>query len=170
VYEHPLLEPILRDTYGVILYQEQVMRIASEMGGFSLGEADLLRKAMGKKQKDIMAEQKKRFLDGAKAKSIKPSIAEKVFSQMEKFAEYGFNKSHSAAYAVLSTRTAYLKAHYPAEFMAATLTSEMDNTDRVTILMDDCRELGIEWRRPTSIPAKRNSARATAASIMDWAR
>ncbi|HET6347945.1 MAG TPA: DNA polymerase III subunit alpha [Candidatus Krumholzibacteria bacterium] len=144
VYEHPLLEPILRDTYGVILYQEQVMRIASEMGGFSLGEADLLRKAMGKKQKDIMAEQKKKFLDGAKAKSIKASIAEKVFSQMEKFAEYGFNKSHSAAYAVLSTRTAYLKAHYPAEFMAATLTSEMDNTDRVTILMDDCREQGIE--------------------------
>ncbi|HET6463918.1 MAG TPA: DNA polymerase III subunit alpha, partial [Candidatus Krumholzibacteria bacterium] len=144
VYEHPLLEPILRDTYGVILYQEQVMRIASEMGGFSLGEADLLRKAMGKKQKDIMAEQKKKFLDGAKAKSIKPSIAEKVFSQMEKFAEYGFNKSHSAAYAVLSTRTAFLKAHYPSEFMAATLTSEMDNTDRVTVLMDDCRDLGIE--------------------------
>ena len=148
VYEHPLLEPILRDTYGVILYQEQVMRIASEMGGFSLGEADLLRKAMGKKQKDIMSEQKKRFLDGARAKSIKPAIAEKVFSQMEKFAEYGFNKSHSAAYAVLSTRTAYLKAHYPAEFMAATLTSEMDNTDRVTILMDDCRDLGIEVVAP----------------------
>jgi DNA polymerase-3 subunit alpha len=103
---------------------------------------------MGKKQKDIMAEQKKKFLDGAKAKSIKPAIAEKVFSQMEKFAEYGFNKSHSAAYAVLSTRTAYLKAHYPSEFMAATLTSEMDNTDRVTILMDDCRELGIEVAAP----------------------
>lgn len=124
------------------------MRIASEMGGFSLGEADLLRKAMGKKQKDIMSEQKKRFLDGARAKGIKPAIAEKVFSQMEKFAEYGFNKSHSAAYAVLSTRTAYLKAHYPAEFMAATLTSEMDNTDRVTILMDDCRDLGIEVVAP----------------------
>ena len=148
VYEHPLLEPILRDTYGVILYQEQVMRIASEMGGFSLGEADLLRKAMGKKQKDIMAEQRKKFLDGAKARSIKPSVAEKVFSQMEKFAEYGFNKSHSAAYAVLSTRTAYLKAHYPAEFMAATLTTEMDNTDRVTVLMEDCRDLGIEVVAP----------------------
>ncbi|HEX6791210.1 MAG TPA: DNA polymerase III subunit alpha [Candidatus Krumholzibacteria bacterium] len=148
VYEHPLLEPILRDTYGVILYQEQVMRIASEMGGFSLGEADLLRKAMGKKQKDIMAEQRKKFLDGAKAKGIKAAVAEKVFSQMEKFAEYGFNKSHSAAYAVLSTRTAYLKAHYAAEFMAATLTSEMDNTDRVTILMEDCRDLGIEVAPP----------------------
>jgi DNA polymerase-3 subunit alpha len=144
VYEHALLEPILRDTYGVILYQEQVMRIASEMGGFTLGEADLLRKAMGKKQKDIMAEQRKKFLDGAKGRGIAKPVAEKVFSQMEKFAEYGFNKSHSAAYAVLSTRTAYLKAHYPAEFMAATLTSEMDNTDRVTVLMEDCRELGIE--------------------------
>ena len=143
-YEHPLLEPILRDTYGVILYQEQVMRIASELGGFSLGEADLLRKAMGKKQKDVMAEQRKKFLDGAKSRNIAKGVAEKIFSQMEKFAEYGFNKSHSAAYAVLSTRTAYLKAHYPAEFMAATLTSEMDNTDRVTILMDDCRELGLE--------------------------
>jgi DNA polymerase-3 subunit alpha len=149
VYEHPLLEPILRDTYGVILYQEQVMRIASELGGFSLGEADLLRKAMGKKQKDVMAEQRKKFLDGAKGRGIAKGTAEKIFSQMEKFAEYGFNKSHSAAYAVLSTRTAYLKAHYPAEFMAATLTSEMDDTDRVTILMDDCRELGIEVVPPS---------------------
>jgi DNA polymerase-3 subunit alpha len=148
VYEHPLLEPILRDTYGVILYQEQVMRIASEMGGFSLGEADLLRKAMGKKQKDVMAEQRKKFVDGAKAREIAKSVAEKIFSQMEKFAEYGFNKSHSAAYAVLSTRTAYLKAHYPAEFMAATLTSAIDDTDRVTVLMDDCREMGIEVAPP----------------------
>ena len=147
-YEHPLLEPILRDTYGVILYQEQVMRIASDLGGFSLGEADLLRKAMGKKQKDIMAEQRKKFLEGAKERSIARGVAEKIFSQMEKFAEYGFNKSHSAAYAVLSTRTAYIKAHYPAEFMAATLTSEIDDTDRVTVLMDDCRELGIEVVAP----------------------
>jgi DNA polymerase-3 subunit alpha len=144
VYEHPLLEPILRDTYGVILYQEQVMRIASDMGGFSLGEADLLRKAMGKKQKDVMAEQRRKFLDGAKARGIAKAVAEKIFSQMEKFAEYGFNKSHSAAYAVLSTRTAYLKAHYPPEFMAATLTSEMDDTDRITVLMEDCRELELE--------------------------
>lgn len=142
-YEHALLEPILRDTYGVILYQEQVMRIASEMGGFSLGEADLLRKAMGKKQKDVMAEQRKKFLDGAKAREIQKGAAEKIFSQMEKFAEYGFNKSHSAAYAVLSIRTAYLKAHHPAEFMAATLSSESDDTDRITVLMDDCRDLGL---------------------------
>lgn len=148
-YEHPLLEPILRDTYGVILYQEQVMRIASALGGFSLGQADLLRKAMGKKQKDVMAEQRKQFVDGAKSRDIAKAIAEKIFSQMEKFAEYGFNKSHSAAYAVLSTRTAYIKARYPAEFMAATLTSEIDKTDRVTVLMDECRELGIEVVPPS---------------------
>ncbi len=144
VYEHPVLEPILNDTYGIILYQEQVMRIASDLAGFSLGEADLLRKAMGKKQKEVMAEQHKRFVEGAVARGTKKAVAEKIFSQMEKFAEYGFNKSHSAAYAVLSIRTAYLKAHYPAEFMAATLSSEIDDTDRITILMEDCRSMGIE--------------------------
>ncbi len=144
VYEHELLQPILLDTYGVILYQEQVMRIASDLAGFSLGEADLLRKAMGKKQKDVMAEQRKRFLEGASARGTKKAVAEKIFSQMEKFAEYGFNKSHSAAYAVLSIRTAYLKAHYPAEFMAATMSSEIDDTDRITVLLDDCRDMGIE--------------------------
>ena len=144
VYDHELLQPILEDTYGTILYQEQVMRIASDLAGFSLGEADLLRKAMGKKQKDVMAEQRKRFVEGARARSIKPALAEKIFSQMEKFAEYGFNKSHSAAYAVLSIRTAFLKAHYPAEFMAATMSSEIDDTDRLTVLMEDCRELDIE--------------------------
>ncbi len=144
VYEHELLKPILADTYGVILYQEQVMRIASDLAGFTLGEADLLRKAMGKKQKDVMAEQRKRFVEGARARGTQKALAEKIFSQMEKFAEYGFNKSHSAAYAVLSIRTAYLKAHYPAEFMAATMSSEIDDTDRITVLLDDCREMGIE--------------------------
>ncbi len=148
-YEHELLQPILADTYGTILYQEQVMRIASDLAGFSLGEADLLRKAMGKKQKDVMAEQRKRFVEGARAKGIKAALAEKIFSQMEKFAEYGFNKSHSAAYAVLSIRTAFLKAHYPAEFMAATLSSEIDDTDRITVLMDDCHEMGIEIVPPS---------------------
>ncbi|HEU4928568.1 MAG TPA: DNA polymerase III subunit alpha, partial [Candidatus Krumholzibacteria bacterium] len=143
-YEHELLQPILSDTYGTILYQEQVMRIASDLAGFTLGEADLLRKAMGKKQKDVMAEQRKRFVEGARARGIKPALAEKIFSQMEKFAEYGFNKSHSAAYAVLSIRTAFLKAHYPAEFMAATMSSEIDDTDRITVLLDDCREMDIE--------------------------
>jgi DNA polymerase-3 subunit alpha len=144
VYDHELLKPILADTYGVILYQEQVMRIASDLAGFSLGEADLLRKAMGKKQKDVMAEQRKRFIEGASARGTKKALAEKIFSQMEKFAEYGFNKSHSAAYAVLSIRTAYLKAHYPAEFMAATMSSEIDDTDRITVLLEDCRSMGIE--------------------------
>jgi DNA polymerase-3 subunit alpha len=144
VYEHELLEPILRDTYGVILYQEQVMRIASDLAGFSLGQADLLRKAMGKKQKDVMAEQRKQFIEGARARGIAKPTAEKIFSQMEKFAEYGFNKSHSAAYAVLSIRTGFIKAHYPAEFMAATLSSEIDDTDRITVLMEECREAGVE--------------------------
>lgn len=148
VYEHEILESILRDTYGVILYQEQVMQIASQMGGFTLGEADLLRKAMGKKQKDVMARQRKQFLTGAVEKGIARATADKIFGQMEKFAEYGFNKSHSAAYAVVSVRTAYLKANYPAEFMAATLTSELDDTDRIVVLLDDCRELGIEVLPP----------------------
>ena len=148
VYDHELLKPILEDTYGVILYQEQVMRIASDLAGFTLGEADLLRKAMGKKQKDVMAEQRKRFVEGARARGTQKALAEKIFSQMEKFAEYGFNKSHSAAYAVLSIRTAFLKAHYPAEFMAATMSSEIDDTDRITVLLDDCRELGIELVPP----------------------
>ena len=142
-YEHPLLEPILRDTYGVILYQEQVMKIASDMGGFSLGEADILRKAMGKKILEVMAEQKKKFIEGAVARDIKKATAEKVFGQMEEFAKYGFNKSHSAAYAVVSMRTAYLKANYPAEFIAATLSSEIDDTDRITVLLEDCREFSI---------------------------
>jgi DNA polymerase-3 subunit alpha len=147
-YEHEVLKPILADTYGVILYQEQVMRIASDLAGFSLGEADLLRKAMGKKQKDVMAEQRKRFIEGARARGTHKAVAEKIFSHMEKFAEYGFNKSHSAAYAVLSARTAYLKAHYPAEFMAATMSSEIDDTDRITVLLDDCREMEIELVPP----------------------
>ncbi|HXV14120.1 MAG TPA: DNA polymerase III subunit alpha, partial [Candidatus Krumholzibacteria bacterium] len=144
VYELDILKPILADTYGVILYQEQVMRSASDLAGFTLGEADLLRKAMGKKQKDVMAEQRKKFVEGARARGTHKAIAEKIFTQMEKFAEYGFNKSHSAAYAVLSIRTAYLKAHYPAEFMAATLSSEIDDTDRITVLLDDCREMAID--------------------------
>jgi len=147
-YAHELLEPILRDTYGVILYQEQVMKIASEMGGFSLGEADLLRKAMGKKILEVMAEQRKKFVAGAESKGIARGVAESVFGQMEEFAKYGFNKSHSAAYALVSMRTAYLKANYPAEFMAATLSSEIDDTDRIMVLLEDCRELGIKIAPP----------------------
>jgi DNA polymerase-3 subunit alpha len=143
-YDHPILEPILRDTYAVILYQEQVMQIASNMGGFTLGEADLLRKAMGKKQKEVMEGQRKKFISGAVDHGIPKRVAQNIFDQMEKFAQYGFNKSHSAAYAVVSVRTAFLKANYPAEFMAATLTSEIDKTDRILVLLEDCREIGIK--------------------------
>ncbi len=143
-YSHPLLEPILKETYGVILYQEQVMQIASLMACFSLGEADQLRKAMGKKDINVMTRQRKKFIEGAKKKEIPKTTAGKIFNQMEKFALYGFNKSHSAAYALISLRTAYLKTHYTAEFMAANLSSEVDNTDRILILLDDCRSLGLD--------------------------
>lgn len=143
-YSHPLLEPILRETYGVILYQEQVMEIASRLAGFSMGEADLLRKAMGKKSQNVMAKQRKKFMSGAKKAEIPRQTADKIFNQMEKFAGYGFNKSHSAAYALISVRTAYLKAHYPAEFMAANLSSEMHDSDRILTLLDDCRAHGLE--------------------------
>lgn len=147
-YEHPMLEPILRDTNGVIVYQEQVMRIASELAGYTLGEADLLRRAMGKKKKQIMAQQKAAFLKGASERGIKSGIAEKIFEKMAYFAGYGFNRSHSAGYALVAYRTAYLKAHYPVEFMAASMTSEMSNSDRIQKLLSECRRLGIEVRPP----------------------
>ena len=124
-YEVPQLEPILRDTYGVIAYQEQVMRIASELAGFSLGEADLLRKAMGKKQADVMQAQRARFLGGAKAHGIAERKAARIFELIEHFAGYGFNKSHATAYALLAYQTAYLKANYPRHFMASLLTIEI---------------------------------------------
>ena len=147
-YLHQKMEPILRDTYGVIVYQEQVMKIASEIGGLSLAQADLLRRAMGKKDKNLMADQKKKFVEGAVANSVDRRTAGEIFDLIEKFASYGFNKSHSVAYSVLAYQTAYLKAHYPAEYMAATLSSEMDNTDKIVVLIDDCRKLGIEVLPP----------------------
>jgi len=140
-YEHDILEPILRPTYGMMVYQEQVMQIASAMAGFTLGEADLLRRAMGKKQKEEMDAQEHKFVAGAVARGIAEPTARKVFEQMAFFAGYGFNKSHSAAYALLSYQTAYLKTHHPPEFMAATLGCEMDSTDRVMILVEECRRL-----------------------------
>ena len=145
---HPGLEPILRDTYGVILYQEQVMRIASELAGFSLGEADLLRKAMGKKKKEVMDAQMSKFVDGAVARGVKKDIARTIWEQIVHFAGYGFNKSHSVAYAVVSVQTAYLKAHYPAEYMAATLSSEREDTSRIVVLIEDCRRRGVEVLPP----------------------
>ena len=147
-YEHPLLEPILKDTYGVILYQEQVIEIASKLAGFTKGQADILRRAMGKKAVDIMDQQRRNFVKGAMAKGIQEEVAERIFSQIAYFAGYGFNKSHSAAYALISYHTAFLKAKYPKEFMAACLTSEIGNTDRIVILMDECRRMGIPVHPP----------------------
>ncbi|MEK6565256.1 MAG: DNA polymerase III subunit alpha, partial [Bacteroidota bacterium] len=147
-YLHPRLEPILKETYGVIVYQEQVIKIASEIGGMTLAQADLLRRAMGKKDKKLMAEQKKKFIEGAGANSIDKKIAGDIFDLIEKFASYGFNKSHSVAYSVLAYQTAYLKAHYPSEYMAATLSSEMADTDKIVQLIDECRKLGIQVLPP----------------------
>ncbi len=147
-YDLPQLEAILKETHGIILYQEQVMKIASTLASFSLADADLLRRAMGKKKTAVMAKQKRRFLEGAKKNKINSKKAEKIFDLMAKFAEYGFNKSHSAAYAYVTFQTAYLKAHYPVEFMAALLSSEMDNTDKVVKYINECREKGIDVLQP----------------------
>ncbi len=143
-YPHPDLEPILKPTYGVILYQEQVMQIAQVLANYSLGGADLLRRAMGKKKAEEMAKQREIFLQGAADRGVEVDTATYIFDLMEKFAGYGFNKSHSAAYALLSYQTAWLKRHYPAEFMASVLSADMDNTDKVVTLIDDCRDSGLE--------------------------
>lgn len=148
VYDLPELEPILKDTYGVIVYQEQVMQISRTLAGYSLGQADLLRRAMGKKDVKEMERQKDTFLSGAKGLGIDTKKAEAIFDQMAKFAEYGFNKSHSAAYALIAYQTAYLKAHYPVEFMAALLSCDMDSTDKVVKNISDCRELGLDVLPP----------------------
>ncbi len=142
-YLHPDLEPVLAATYGVILYQEQVMQIAQRLAGYSLGEADLLRRAMGKKKPEEMAKQRAVFLSGAAKRKVDVAVATRIFDLMEKFAGYGFNKSHSAAYAVLSYQTAWLKAHHAAAFMAAVLTSEMDDTDKLASLLRDCAKEGL---------------------------
>ena len=142
-YELPQLEPILNHTYGVIAYQEQVMRIASDLGGFTMGEADVLRKAMGKKDASVMQAQREKFIAGAVAREVPKRKATKIFNLMEYFAGYGFNKSHSTAYALLAYQTAYLKAHYPAHFMAALLTIESQNTDKLALYLGECRDLGV---------------------------
>ncbi|BAZ94441.1 DNA polymerase III subunit alpha [Thiohalobacter thiocyanaticus] len=140
-YPHPDLEPILAPTYGVILYQEQVMQIAQVLAGYTLGGADLLRRAMGKKKPEEMAKQREIFTRGALERGVEEKTATYIFDLMEKFAGYGFNKSHSAAYALVSYQTAWLKAHYPAAFMAAVLSADMDNTDKVVTLIDECRDM-----------------------------
>lgn len=142
-YLHPDLEIILQPTYGVILYQEQVMQIAQVLAGYSLGAADLLRRAMGKKKTQEMAKQRKIFMKGAVERGLEKNVATIIFDLMEKFAGYGFNKSHSAAYALVAYQTAWLKAHYPAEFMAAVLSSDMDNTDKVVNFMEDCKSMAL---------------------------
>ncbi|OOG27164.1 DNA polymerase III subunit alpha [Thioalkalivibrio denitrificans] len=140
-YPHPDLEPILKPTYGVILYQEQVMQIAQVLAGYTLGGADLLRRAMGKKKPEEMAKQREIFLKGATSRGVEEATASYIFDLMEKFAGYGFNKSHSAAYALLSYQTAWLKQHHPAAFMSAVLSADMDNTDKVVNLIEDCRAM-----------------------------
>jgi DNA polymerase-3 subunit alpha len=147
-YLHPKLESSLKETYGVIVYQEQVMKIASDIAGFTLAKADVMRRAMGKKDKNMMAALKEEFVHGAVSQGTAKKIAGDIFDLIEKFASYGFNKSHSVAYSVVAYQTAYMKAHYPAEFMAATLSSEIGNTDRIVKLIDDCRKLGIKVLPP----------------------
>ncbi|MGM0536675.1 MAG: DNA polymerase III subunit alpha [Pseudomonadota bacterium] len=147
-YQHALLEPVLAPTYGIILYQEQVMQIAQVMAGYSLGQADMLRRAMGKKKPEEMAKQRAGFLEGCAANDIDADLAGNIFDLVEKFAGYGFNKSHSAAYALVSYQTAWLKAHYPGPFMAAVMSTEMDNLDKVVPLIEECRHLALTVTPP----------------------
>ncbi|MFV0476395.1 MAG: DNA polymerase III subunit alpha [Parahaliea sp.] len=147
-YQHEWLQPILQPTYGIILYQEQVMQIAQELAGYTLGGADMLRRAMGKKKPEEMAKQRSVFETGAKARGVDGQLAMKIFDLVEKFAGYGFNKSHSAAYALVSYQTAWLKAHYPAPFMAAVMSSELDNTDKIVIFVEECRRMALDLKLP----------------------
>jgi DNA polymerase III subunit alpha len=147
-YLHPLLEEILKETYGIIVYQEQVIQIANKIAGMSLAEADILRRAMGKKDLLAMKEQKVKFVEGAVSNGITKKIAEKIFDAIDKFANYGFNKSHAVAYSFIAYQTAYLKTHYTAEFLAANLTNEFGNSDKVTKFLEDCRKLKIEVLPP----------------------
>ena len=148
-YLHPLMKTTLNDTYGIILYQEQIMQLARELAGYSLGEADLLRKAMGKKNPEEMAKQRVRFLKGTNERTIPDKLANEIFDQMETFARYGFNRSHSAAYALVSYQTAYLKAHYPVEFMAALMSHEMDDSDKTLKNLNELRNQKIEVLPPS---------------------
>ncbi len=147
-YLHPKLEPILKDTYGICIYQEQLMKIAQEICGFTLGEADVLRKAVGKKIKDLLDAQETKFVDGAMTNGASKKVAEELWQWILPFASYGFNKSHSAAYATIAYQTAYLKAHYPVEFMASVLTSERADVERISFLIDECKKMNVEVLPP----------------------
>lgn len=147
-YRHPALEPILKETYGIMIYQEQVIRTAMDLAGYSASEADLMRRAVGKKKEEELKAHRNRFVEGAIQRGIAPEVAHEIFNDIEFFADYGFNKAHAAAYAVLTCQTAYLKAHYPLEFMAALLTIERHNTDKLPLLIAECRRMGIEILPP----------------------
>ena len=155
-YPHKLLEPVLSETYGVILYQEQVMESARVLAGYSLGQADILRRAMGKKQVEEMDKQRTIFVDGCKDNNIKEDLANKIFNLIETFAGYGFNKSHSAAYALLSFQTAYLKTYYPEYFMAAVLSSAQGNTDKISSIIKECKGMGINVLSPNILTSGTN--------------
>ncbi|MEO0899413.1 MAG: DNA polymerase III subunit alpha [Bacteroidota bacterium] len=147
-YLHPILEPILKNTYGIMVYQEQIMQVAREMGGYSMGGADLLRRAMGKKKMEIMEKEKVNFVNGAMEREVDKKVAEEVYALMAKFASYGFNKSHSAAYSVLAFKTSYLKAHYPSEYMASVLTHNATDIKKITFFIEECRRMGISVLPP----------------------
>ncbi len=147
-YLHPMLEPIIKETYGIMIYQEQVMNIARALGGYTMGGADKLRKVMGKKMRDEIPKQRKMFTEGAIKNGIEQATAEAIFDQMEKFASYGFNKSHAAAYSLISYRTAYLKAHYPVEFMCAVMSLDITNTDKLLFFKEECKNIGFNVLKP----------------------
>jgi DNA polymerase-3 subunit alpha len=147
-YDHKSLEPVLKETYGIMVYQEQIMRIASALAGFSLAQADLLRRAMSKKTPEVMEKERSNFVRGCLKNDISDGVANKIFDLIEYFSGYGFNRSHSAAYALISYRTAYLKANYPVEFMCALLTSERDNTDKIVEYVAEAQRIGIEVLPP----------------------
>ncbi len=142
------MEPILEKTYGIIVYQEQVMEIARVLAGFSYSEADVLRKAVGKKIATLLAEQEEKMIAGMVKNGIKPKVAKQIWDYILPFARYGFNRSHAACYAMIAYQTAYLKAHYPAEFMASLLTADHGNIDRIAIEVEECRQMGIEVLPP----------------------
>jgi DNA polymerase-3 subunit alpha len=162
VYEHALMENAFKETYGIPVYQEQVMQVSKDMAGFTGGEADTLRKAMGKKIAELMAKMKVKFIEGAKKNGVKEDVATAVFQKLEDFAAYGFNKSHAACYAMIAYRTAYLKAHYPAEFMAALMNSDAGNIDRITIEVEECQRMGL-----TVLPPDVNESFAGFAVVKD---
>ena len=147
-YDLPQLEEILEETYGVIVYQEQVIQIFNKVAGFTLGEADVVRRAMGKKKIEVMVANKEKFLAGARTNNVPAAKAQKLWDLVEQFAGYGFNKSHSAAYALVAYHTAYLKTHYPVEFMSALLTAEIGNQDKLTRYLAECKDMGIEILPP----------------------